>query len=162
MFYFLTIYISTVYKRYIDRANTYFEFFVFVTSILGSPDTKKVFFWKCLYVRGQLAQASKPTKPISTKFTENMYLRQCIRTRDYLWTLLKNHPLFRQTKQNQFTLWAKISISFDKISVEIGLYDLVYKSSPKNALNQACKLLKLFWENSHQLFIFTQIFAQNN
>lgn len=93
-----------------------------------------------------------------------MYLRQCIRTREYVCTLLKNHPLFRQTKQNQFTLCAKIngSIIFDKISVEIGLYDLVYtsKSSPKNDLNQVSKLLKLFWENLHQLFIFTQIFVR--
>lgn len=49
--------------------------------------------------------------------------------------------------QNQFRLSAKIngSISFAKIIVEIGLYDLVYKSSPKNALNEkASKLLKLF------------------
>lgn len=83
MFYFLTIYISTVYKRYIDRTNTYFEFFVFVISTLGSPDTKKVVFRKGLYVRGQLAQASKTTKPISTKFAINMYLWQCISTREY-------------------------------------------------------------------------------
>lgn len=91
-----------------------------------------------------------------------MYLRQCIRTREYLCTLLKNYPLFRQTKQNQFALCAKIngSIIFDKISVEIGLYDLVYTSSPKNALNQVSKLLKLFWESLHQLFIFTQIFVR--
>lgn len=53
MFYLLTIYISTVYKNYNDRTNTYFEFFVFVTSILGSPETKKVVFRKCFYVRGQ-------------------------------------------------------------------------------------------------------------
>lgn len=106
-----------------------------------------------------VSSSVKTTKPISTKFTANMYLRQCICTGEYLCTLLKKHPLFRQTKQNQFTLCGRIngSISFDKISVDIGLYDLVYKSSPQKALNQASKLLKLFWENTHQLFIFTQI-----
>lgn len=64
---------------------------------------------------------------------EAMYMHERI----FVYTFEK--PPLRQTKQNQFKLCAKIngSISFVKISVEIGLYDLVYKSSPENALNQA-------------------------